>query len=320
MTTNEIAPPHFACSHTYLVSSSLEKEALLRRDLADLTLRGITTKRLDDYVILRNEFNDIPASVAEIYETSIAYQERNAKNGEIKISVRAILGIADVTYTKKSAEYKSFNIKALSHLTPEEMFKDSENVIDKATSFKVKMTVNGLTPKMLTDLKTLRDELGVCIQATPVLEGNSLGVTVKRRNAANALYDETSSMCKIAIVYYQDKDKVKKGEYSIYDTKPSTVDRRGKAKANGFSMPKATAYVATTKIRIKIKTGTSVEVFFSLKRKGSPVSKSKIIKANPNIFITTTAADLGFDAEGGIYVLNIKNINEDDATFFIKIG
>ena len=320
MTTKELVPARFNCSHTYLVTSSLEKEALLRRDLPDLIGRGITTIRLDAYKILRDDFNAIPASVIEIYETSIAFQERNAKNRELIISLRRILGIAEVTFKKKSAEYKSFNIKGLSHFSAEETYKHSENVFSKATTFKVKMTVNGLTPMMLTDLTTERDELGVCIQATPVLEGNSMGVTVKRRNAANALFDETSSMCKIAVFNYQDTDKVKKREYAIYDTKPSTVDRRGKAKANSFSTPKGINYLPTTKIRIKIKTGTSVEVYFSLKKKGSPASKSKIIKANPNIFISTTAAELGFDAEGGIFVLNIKNINNDDASFFIKIG
>jgi len=320
MRTKEIEPAHFKCSHTYLVSSSLKKEALLRRDLPDLISRGITAERLDSYIILRDNFNEIPENVSEICDTSIAYKERNSKNNELKISVRAILGIAEVTYTKKSAEYKSFNIKNLSQFTPEEMYKYSENVVEKATSFKVKMTTKGLTTKMLTDLTTERDELGVDIQTITVLEGNSLGVTVKRRKAANALFDETSSMCKIAVVNYQDIDKVKKGEYAIYDTKPSTVDRSGKAKANSFSTPKGINYLPTTKIRIKIKTGTSVEVYFSLKKKGSPAAKSKIIKANPNIFITTTAADLGFDAEGGIYVLNIKNMNDDDATFFIKIG
>ncbi len=320
MTAEEIEPAHFHCSHTYLVSSSLEKEALLRRDLPDLLSRGITAKRLDDYVILRNNFIAIPASVSEIYEKSIAYKTRNSKCAELKISVRKVLGIADVTYKKKSSEYKSFNIKRLSQMTAEEMFKFSENVIEKATSFKIAMTSNGMTPKMLTDITSQRNELGVCIQATPVLEGNSLGVTVQRRIAGNALYDETSSMCKIAVVCYQDTDKVKKGEYSVYDTKPKTVDRKGKVKANSFSTPKPTEYLSTTKIRIKVKTGTSIEAYFSLTKKGSPASKSKIIIANPNVFTKITASDLGFDAAGGIYVLNLKNINEDDATFFIKIG
>ena len=98
------------------------------------------------------------------------------------------------------------------------------------------------------------------------------------------------------------------------------MDRKGKTKANSFSTPKTTNYLSTTKIRIKVKTGTSLEVYFSLKKKGKPDSKSITITANQNIFITTTAADLGFDEAGGIYILNLRNNNADDATFIIKIG
>ena len=320
MSVLEISPTRFNCSYKELVATSIKKEAFLRRDVADLKLRGITIVRLDAYAVLRTDFLAIPASVKEIQLTAIGYNERNAKNSELVISIREVLGIAESTFTKKSAEYKSFNVKGLAKQSPDEMYQYAGNVFSKATENIVKMTANGMTPAMLTDIKTFREELFVLIGATPILESSSAAITVKRRIAANALYDETKSMCEIAIVYYQDRDKLKKSNYIIYDTKPSTVDRKGNVQADGFSTPKQVVYAPKTKIRIKIKTGTSVEVYFSMKKKGVPGSKSIIITANPVVFTTTTAADLGYDEEGGIMVLNLKNINKDDSTFLIKIG
>jgi len=320
MSTEEISPTHFNCTYINLVAISIKKEAYLRRDVADLTLRGVTTERIDAYALLRNDFSIIPSSPREIQLTSIGYIARNVKKNELIIATREILGIAGSTFSKKSPEYRSFNFKGLSKLNPDDMYQYAGNVFAKATENNIKMTAKGMTAAMLTNITTLRGELFALIGATPILEGSSAAVTVKRRIAANALYDETKSMCEIAIVYYQDRDKLKKSNYVIYDTKPKTINRKGKIKSNGFASPKAIAYLPTTKIRIKINTGTSVEAFFSLKKKGAISTKSLIITANPNIFTTVTAAELGFDALGGIFVLNLKNINNDEATYLIKIG
>ena len=319
-TTEEVSPTHFHCTYIELVAISIKKEAYFRRDIADLKLRGVTTTRLDAYVVLRNNFLGIPSSPREIQTTSIGYIARNAKNNELIIATREVLGIAQSTFTKKSPEYRSFNVKGLTKLNPDEMYQYAGNVFAKATENTIKMTANGMTPTMLTNITTISGELLVLIGATPILEGSSAAVTVNRRIAANALYDETKSMCEIAIVYYQDRDKLKKSNYVIYDTKPKTIQRKGKIKANGFATPKQIAYLPTTKIRIKIPTGTSVEVYFSMKKKGAIATKSLLITANPNIFTTVTAAELGFDALGGILVLNLKNNITDEATFLIKIG
>jgi hypothetical protein len=52
----------------------------------------------------------------------------------------------------------------------------------------------------------------------------------------------------------------------------------------------------------------------------TPPAGALEVLANPNIFVTKTAAQLGYNAATGVIQMNIYNPNEGIGAFWVKIG
>jgi len=319
MSASKLTPLVFAMSFEDLIATSIEKEAFLRRDVTDLIPRGVTVARLDAFATIRTAFMAIPSASAEIHTATLGYEARNAQTTVLLEAIEQVIGIAATTFGKKSAQYKGFDIKGLSKLSAEALCTQSTNVVLKGTLNQTAMAANGLTPAMLTNITTQATALMPLIAATPTLEDNSEETTVVRRTTANSLYTEMKKMCQIATVFYTRKNKLKVEDYVIYPH-PTVLKRNGIVKTNSLTSRKADTLIATTQIKLKVSEGTGLEFYFGLTTKSLPGLKSITVNYNPNIYTTTTAEDLGFNAATGMIHFIIRNINPDTAKFIAKIG
>ena len=127
-------------------------------------------------------------------------------------------------------------------------------------------------------------------------------------------------MCETAKIYYFDRDKTKYNDYVVYDIAPKAVDRKGNVAANGYKSPKTAAISGITGFRLRVTEGESLQFYFSMTKGGAAPAGALVVTPNPNIFVSKTAAQLGFDAAAGIIFLNVRNPNGTICSFFLKIG
>ncbi len=320
MSKRSTIPLHFSCSYDTLKSVAIKKIAFFRRDQADLEDRGITIDKIDALEALRVAFNDIPSNGTEVHDTSVGFDDRDIKANQISIAIRDVIGIAKNTFGVKSPIYKSFGIKLLSTLTPNELYNVCGNVVERGSKNMVKMGLKGLKVAMLTNITNLSVELLALISATPILESSANLVTGERREAGNALFDEMRDMCETAKNFYYERNRTKYNDYVVDDAVAKVVNRRGNLIASSYKGPRTNGIKDITRFRIRTTMGKSLQYYFSLLKGDAPPADALTVLPNPNIFVEKTAAQLGYNAATGMIQLNVFNPNTETCSFFIKIG
>ena len=320
MSSDTTVPLDFSMSFPDLITTSIDKEAFFRRDIDDLGPRGITLIRINGLAAMRTAFVDLPSYISEKEASGLGFANRDKQATILRVAVREIRNIAENTFGTKSSIYKAFDIKGLYTLSPTDLYIQSANVVVKGNNNLATMGPKGLTAAMLANITTQAAALLPLISATPILTSSSEEATSTRHLAANAFYAEIKDMCQTGHTYYNDRDKKKAANYVISDGVVTVVDREGIVKAKKHTTRKTALIDADTIIRIKVKTGTSLQCYYGMTGNSLPGPLVATVAYNPIIFTHTTAAKLGFDDAGGIRVFIIRNPNDDDSEFLIKIG
>ena len=321
MSATKLFPLIFSMSYNNLTACCIEKEAYLTQDATDLLTRGVTPKMITDLEAERIAFVAIPPNVVGRNTSSIGFSARNVQIKVLRKSINVVVGIAKDTFTKNSAELKSFNVKGLSRMNANDLINICPNIILKSTLYTTKMTIKGLKPAMLTDITTESAALLPLTSATPTLVGNAESTTIIRRNAANGLFTTLKGLCQTGHAFYTAaENKLKAENYVIYDTDSKVVDRKGTVKPQIKTSRKTDGITATTPIRMKVSIGTGLQFYYGMTKTSAPTIHSVTVANNPNIFVEKTAEELGYSHEGGIIHLVIYNPNSDDAKFLVKIG
>ena len=304
-----------------MVSTCVEKEAYLTRDQTELAARGVTTAKIAAMETKRVAFVALPSRATESETSSIGFQDRNTQATVLLGAIRLVMYIAEDTFPKNSSQYKSFNAKGLSKMNANQLSNICPNIVAKGTQYMSLMGPKGLTAAMLTNITTQAATLLPLISNTPILVGDEDAATVVRRNAANDLFVTMKGLCHTGYVFYLAAgNDTKAKEYVVGDGDSKVVDRDGIVKPLKKATRKTADITATTPIRFKVKTGTSLQVYYGMTKTSAPTASAATVLYNPNIFLSTTAADLGYDLAGGIKYFIIYNPNADDAEFLAKIG
>lgn len=320
MKASKVVPLTFSYSHEELIESSIQKEGFLRRDQVELQSRGITVKKIDDLVAQRVALMAMPPYPVENRDHTLAIRACEAKRSTLAEKIIEIQDIAANTFTKKGTKYFAFNVLGINKLSEEALIEVVPVFVKAGTDNLVPMGVKGLTAGMLTTVTTLAADLVTLLQAPPLLLSDSNAATINRHECENALYEEMRSMSQTGHIFFKKTDKVKAKDY-VMDTRiPKVTNRKGIVKGNTAVTRKTDNIIARTRIRAKVSTGISIEMYFGITKTTMPTAKALIVENNPNIFVTTTTADLGYDLEGGVIHLIIRNLNNKDAKFLIKIG
>jgi hypothetical protein len=298
---------HFSFSYNELINQSFEKEALLTRDLADLTSRGITTARLTAFGVLRTTFVNIPTDATMVANINLAKKDRDVTAQPLLEDIREVQGMAANTFGKDSAQYKSFLPQALSELDAGALFMLAPTIVAQGTLYLTQMSAKGLTAAMLTGITTKANNLKPKITAFSLAEGAQLLTTQNRHNAANALYDEMANMCETAIIYYQDRNKLKSEEYFIYNGGSTNQQRNGSVEAEQTISRSFDGIKADSSFRLKAFEGNDLEMYFSNTEAGNPGKASVTVTNNASEYIEVSATELGYDGAAGFVFFCIRN-------------
>lgn len=297
----------FHFSYNELINLSFEKEALLNRDITDLTPRSITAARLTAFGTLRTNFVNLPTDETLVANITIAKNERDALADPLRISIREIQGIAANTFGNGSAEHKTFKPQSLSDLDAGALFLLAPTIVAQANTYLTQMTAKGLTAAMLTNITTQSANLKPKITAFELAQGAQLLGTQNRHIAANALYDEMSSMCETAVVYYQDRNPLKASEYVIYDEGGNSQQRNGSVLPSTIISREFNGVNADSTFKLKAFEGNDLAAYFSNSSEGSPVTTPVTIVNNAADYKVVTATDLGYDPASGRTFFCLKN-------------
>jgi len=298
---------NFNFSYNELISLSFEKEALLTRDITDLTPRGITAARLTAFAGLRTNFINVPADATMVANISIAKEERDALAVPLRVAIREVQGIAANTFGNGSAQHKTFLPQALSDLDAGALYLLAPTIVAQGTTYLTEMTPKGLTAAMLTSITTQANTLKPKITAFELAQGAQLLATQNRHNAANALYNEMSAMCETAVVYYQDRNKLKAEEYIIYDECGNSQQRNGSIPAGTTVSRSFNAIHDDSNFKMKAFGGNELVVYFSTSEAGEPGEKYITILSNAPEYKIAVATDLGYNPSEGFVYFCIRN-------------
>jgi len=301
---------HFGFSYNELINLSFEKEAMFTRDVADLTARGITAARITAFAVLRNNFVAIPQDATLVANISIAKDARDAAAEPLRVAIREVQGIAANTFGRGSATHKTFVLQTLSDLDAGGLFLLAPTIVAQGTTFLAQMGDKGLTAAMLANITTLANNLKPLLTAFSTAEGAQLLATQNRHFAANALYDEMSSMCETAIVYYQDRNPLKASQYIIYDEGGNSQQRNGSILSGKIISRAFEGINVDSSFKMKAFGGNDLLAYFSNSDAGNSYTKSVTIVSNAVDYKVAKATDLGYDANNGFIFFCIKNIGD----------
>jgi hypothetical protein len=231
-----------------------------------------------------------------------------------------VINCAKDAFGIKSATYKAFNIKNLSSLSAGKLYLKCGNIVTRANANLVAMVAKGLDVSTLTSITTHAAELLVLIAAAPVLKTDATIVTAARQKAANEVFDTTKVFCELGKSRYIDVDKEKYDNYITYDTPAKVKDRKGEVAMYAHKGPRTNDIAMDTTFKMRTTMGKSLIMYFSLRKKDAPPTGALEVLENPNIFITKTAAQLGYNPSTGFIQFNIYNPNDALGAFWVKMG
>ncbi len=310
---------NFNFSYNELINLSFEKEALLTRDLADLTSRGIDAARLTAFGMLRTNFTSIPPDATMVANITIAKNERDALAEPLRIAIREVQGIAANTFGNASAQHKTFLPKALSDLDASALFLLAPTIVAQGNNYLTQMAAKGLTNSMLTLITTQANDLKQKITAFELAEGAQLTTTQNRRHAANALYDEMRAMCETAIVYYTDRNPLKAEQYIIYETTGTQQQRNGSVLGGTITNRNFDGLKSESRFKMEAYNGNDLQLYFSNTAAGNPSSTSITIANNAKEYKEATAAQLGYNQATGATLFCIKNAGELETGYIVIV-
>lgn len=320
MSRNKGIRAHYTGTMDQLIEKSIEIEAYLRRDILDLASRGVTEVKIDAMKTEREALMAIPSNKTEIEDSTKAIADRDKKAGEITLEVRIVINCAKDAFGIKSATYKAFNIKNLSSLSAGKLYLKCGNIVARANANLAAMEAKGLDVATLTNITTHAAELLILIAAAPVLKTDAAIVTAARQNGANNVFDTKKAFCELAKSRYVDVNKEKYNNYITYDSPAKVKNRKGEVAMFAHKGPRTNGITVDTMFKSRTTLGKSLIIYFSLHKGDAPPAGALEVLENPNIFISKTAAQLGYNPLTGMVIFNIYNPNNDLGAFWVKIG
>jgi hypothetical protein len=308
----------FNFSYGELLQQSLEKSTFFRRDASTLALRGITSNDLDVFDDLITAFKETKEDIIFTGLISDATQSRDEKRKQLEILGRDLLGIAETVFKSKSGIYASFGFTNLSKMNDGEILLAAETLYSKVQEYTAALTPRGLTPAMITELRTVLDEFEPLVKYLVAAKSDRDLNTSNRYTISNNLYSTMIELCLIAANYFQDRDAGKYSDYVIYGSSTTSQTRSGTLNPKSIVSRTFTGLTPETVLKLKNEGTGSLDFYFSTTEGGNPISAIVTVPAYQEHIHTVNK--LGYDVPTGSIKLNIRNLNETEiSSYLIRI-
>ena len=308
----------FRFSYGELMQQAMEKSTFLRRDAVILANRGVTANDLDvldDLITAFKETRDDNSFIGLITDATV---KKDAKRKQVEIMGRDILGIAELALGSKSGIYKSFGFVNLGKLNDGEIIRQAFELHTKANEFMSDISAKGLTPAMLTEFRTLIDELDPLVRYAQAIKSDRDANTEVRRNAANALYEKMADLCRAGVIYFQDRDPAKYSDYVLYGKSATSQSRSGNVSPNSITSRPFNGLSPETILRIKNEGTGSLDFYFSTTEGGNPTTLVvTVLEFQEQSY---SASEMGYDIQTGAIKFNIRNLSQTEySSYLIRI-
>ncbi len=308
----------FNFSYGELYQQALEKSIFFRRDASILSLRGVTSNDLDVFDDLITAFKETKEDIIFTGLISDATQAKDEKRKQLEILGRDLLGIAETVYKGKSGIYASFGFTNLGRLNDAEILIAAETLYSKVQEYSAALTPRGLTPAMITELRTVMDELEPLVKYLVAAKSDRDLNTSNRYTISNNLYTTMIDLCLIAANYFQDRDASKYSDYVIYGTSATAQTRSGTVNPNTIASRSFSGLSPETVLKLKNEGSGALDFYFSTTDGGNPISEIVSVPAYQEHI--HSVQKLGYDVQTGAVKFNIRNVSESEiSSYLIRI-
>ena len=247
---SEELKPIFTLPYADLMQLGDKTERLIKRDLADLALYGVTTDTAISIAKQTQLFKEYPSDSELLGSVSEATKDKDEKRTVIHIQRSAIMIRVKNKFGISSATYKRFSTSELSNLSDEEMVHTARRVVRLATEYLPALSEKGLTQAMIdtlsNDIVTFDNSIDAKASAVEIRDRS----TQDRVSIANNLYTAISEIFDYGKEHYYTRDEAKYNDYLIYEysTDSSSTKRSAKLDAtnnSNFDTTNDTEYTVT---------------------------------------------------------------------------
>lgn len=192
----------------------------LTRDLADLSIFGVSAAKITALKALGDAFEVFPSDVVLLAYIKGKTEEKNALMEEVKEQIRNMATRCQIKWGENSWQESSLGVKGMNQFTEDSLLVAARRVHEQMTEFLPDLADVGLTQAILDDFSALNESLEV--------SRNNLNKKIAERDLktqerianGNEIYKLVSDYCEIGKRVYAKTDPAKYNDYIIYTPSP----------------------------------------------------------------------------------------------------
>ena len=197
----------------------------LTRDLADLSVLGLTAPMITSLKALGDAFEIYPPDATFAGDLMIATENKNALREQIQEIIRTMALRVETKWGADSGKYKRLNLGPLVRLTDDMLLVTSRDMKIKMTEYLTALASLGLTQDMLDDWEDLNDQFELARNAQADAVAVRDEKTMERINKGNQLYGYVVTYCNFGKRIYEKTNPARYNDYIIYTgSTPGTLE------------------------------------------------------------------------------------------------
>lgn len=146
-------------SDAKLVTTVNEKIAFIRRDAAEFNEFGITSAMVDALESQTNLFSNTATDVELVGNQKEVTATKEAIANQLRGAIRNVMSRVVLKYEEQTAKYRKYGTAALSQQSDAQLLVIASRVVRVGTEMLDDLADNGLTAAMLSNVKSLKDDL-----------------------------------------------------------------------------------------------------------------------------------------------------------------
>jgi hypothetical protein len=202
------------------------KLVFMRRDGVEFAKFGVTEAKLTDLENLISEFSEILTDDELLGVQVIATEKKDNLAKKLKSDMGAIMTRVGNHFGIHSAIYRHFGISEISALEGGEVSTAADKLYRVANIYITQLASEGLTPAILTDLKTKSEAYKTALDEQEDAIAARDIATENRCEKANEIYRLVVKYCGTGKRIWESVNEAKYNDYIIYDT-PTGGDEGG---------------------------------------------------------------------------------------------
>lgn len=238
---SKIKPPwrEYNFNDSHLIQLSDGTLILIDRDGAHFLKRGYTPAKIANLQQLRDTFAATKPDNYYLAIVAVKTELKDTARTALTTSLRTIFVAAENVYGAGSPMYNTFGSAALTKYTDEELFRNSQLVVDTARENLLALADEGITEDILVETEALilsfSKAVGEQLSAIRIRDV----ATTDRITKGNALYRAVVKACNTGKDIWYEKDESMYNDYVIYNT------ASGQPEPTGFGSVRGTVTDAT---------------------------------------------------------------------------